>query len=81
MAAKEKKEKVPGEVKCAYCKGTGKHSDATCVVCGGKGTVNVSDMNKKCTYCKGMGYIISGTPCMLCQGTGFTRPVDKQRLF
>ncbi len=80
MAVKIQK-KTPGEVTCSYCKGTGKHYDETCIVCGGKGKVTVVDVNTKCTYCKGVGFIIKGTPCSVCAGTGYTRPVDKQRMY
>ena len=73
--------KSPGEVTCAYCKGTGKHYDDACIVCGGTGKVNVVDVNTTCTYCKGVGFTIKGIPCSVCGGTGYTRPVEKQRMF
>ncbi len=73
--------KVPGEVKCMYCDGTGKHKNETCIVCGGKGRVEVVDSSRKCQFCKGRGYMMPGIPCTTCGGTGFTRPINKQRLF
>ncbi len=80
-AEPKKKQKMPGEVKCGYCDGTGKHQDQTCIVCGGKGKVEVVDMTQKCQWCKGRGYLMKGIPCTVCGGTGFTRPLNKQRLF
>ncbi|MBU4491091.1 MAG: hypothetical protein KKD69_01350 [Euryarchaeota archaeon] len=79
--AKEKRQRVPGEVTCAYCKGTGKHHDEKCIVCDGKGKVEVVDTKQKCDYCKGNGYLMAKIPCTKCGGTGYTRPVNKQRLF
>ncbi len=73
--------KVPGEVKCMYCDGTGKHQDKKCVVCGGVGKVTVVDMTRKCQWCKGRGFSMPGIPCTNCGGTGYTRPVGKERLF
>lgn len=80
MAIKIEK-RIPGEVTCAYCKGTGKHEGETCIVCGGGGKVNVVDTNKKCQWCKANGFMMKGIPCTNCGGTGYTRPVDKARLF
>lgn len=79
--AKEKRQRVPGVVKCGYCKGTGKHQDQKCIVCGGAGKVEVADSTQKCQWCKGNGFLMPGTPCTVCGGTGFTRPLSKQRLF
>lgn len=73
--------KVPGVVTCRYCDGTGKHQEETCVVCGGKGEVEVVDTTKKCQWCKNRGYSMPGIPCTTCGGTGFTRPAAKTRLF
>ncbi len=82
--AKEEKKrapKVPGIVKCMYCDGTGKHKNETCIVCGGKGEVEVVDSTRKCQWCKGRGYLMQGIPCTNCGGTGFTRPIGRERLF
>ena len=78
---KEKRQKVPGEVTCRYCDGTGKQEGITCIVCGGAGKVEVVDMTQKCQWCKGRGFLMKGTPCTVCGGTGYTRPLNKQRLF
>lgn len=74
---KEKAPRVPGEVKCMYCDGTGKANNETCIVCGGKGKVYVSDSTRKCQFCKGRGYMMPAHPCTVCGGTGFSRPIKK----
>ncbi len=79
--AKEKRQKVPGEVTCRYCDGTGKQEGKTCIVCGGSGKVEVVDTTQKCQWCKNRGFLMKGIPCTVCGGTGFTRPLNKQRLF
>ena len=81
MAEMKKTVKMPGEVVCAYCSGTGKHQNVKCIVCDGKGKVNVVDSTRKCQWCKGKGYSMPGIPCTNCGGTGATRPINKQRLF
>jgi DnaJ-class molecular chaperone len=73
--------KVPGIVTCRYCDGTGKHQNEKCIVCDGKGEVEVVDKTRKCQWCKGRGYMMPGIPCTTCGGTGATRPINKQRLF
>ncbi len=78
---KEKRQKVPGEVTCRYCDGTGKQEGVKCIVCGGAGKVEVVDTTQKCQWCMGRGFLMKGTPCTVCGGTGYTRPLNKQRLF
>jgi DnaJ-class molecular chaperone len=73
--------KVPGIVTCRYCDGTGKHQNEKCIVCDGKGKVEVVDSTRKCQMCKGRGYMMAGIPCTTCGGSGATRPTKKQRLF
>ena len=73
--------KVPGVVKCMYCDGTGKHKNETCIVCDGKGEVEVVDSTRKCQWGKGRGFLMQGIPCTNCGGTGATRPLGKERLF
>lgn len=73
--------KEPGIVTCRYCDGTGKHQNEKCIVCDGKGKVEVVDKNRQCQWCKGRGYMMPGIPCTNCGGTGATRPIGKERLF
>ncbi len=70
-----------GKVKCMYCDGTGKHRDEKCIVCEGVGTIEVVNAEKACQWCKNRGYLMHGIPCTVCGGTGFSRPINKQRLF
>lgn len=69
-----------GIVKCMYCDGSGKHQNQTCTVCGGIGKVEVVDSNQECYYCKNRGYLLSGIPCQVCRGTGYTKPLKNPRL-
>ena len=62
------------EIKCAYCKGTGKMpSDdrVLCRVCEGKGLVRVEGEAKQCSECGGTGETQeSKLPCLRCKGKG-----------
>ena len=62
------------EIKCAYCKGTGKMpSDdrVLCRVCEGKGVVTVEGEAKQCSECGGTGKTQeSKLPCLRCKGKG-----------
>lgn len=66
----------PAPVKCAWCGGTGKWNiapgnNASCVVCGGKGTVLVSGQPRICWQCRGNGQTDGVNPCLTCAGTGW----------
>jgi len=65
------------EVKCAYCKGTGKDSWgvmsvlAVCQVCRGKGTVKIAKPFEKCPVCQGTGVQYNKRlNCLACGGKG-----------
>jgi DnaJ-class molecular chaperone len=62
--------------KCAWCGGSGKWrvapgNIASCVVCGGKGQVSVSQPTDACLQCEGMGRSSLVSPCLSCAGTGW----------
>lgn len=62
------------EIKCAYCKGTGKMpSDVRvpCYVCEGEGLVTIEGEAKQCSECGGIGKTQeSKLPCLRCKGKG-----------
>ena len=65
------------EVKCAYCKGTGKDPWglmsvlAACQVCKGKGTVKIEEPFEKCLVCQGTGVQYNRRlNCLACGGKG-----------
>jgi len=65
------------EVKCAYCKGTGKDPWglmsvlAVCQVCKGKGTVQIEEPFEKCPVCHGTGVQYNTRlTCLACGGKG-----------
>lgn len=64
------------EIKCAFCKGTGKDPFglsklSDCPVCHGKKTVKVTKAYEKCRACDGGGvYIRSHMYCWFCKGKG-----------
>lgn len=68
-----------GEIKCAFCNGTGKDPFellsklSSCQVCGGKGVVIVKEPTTKCLFCKGTGvqpYTTNRLHCSVCAGKG-----------
>ncbi|MCK4418631.1 hypothetical protein KAV79_02385 [Candidatus Aerophobetes bacterium] len=79
---KVRKEKIKvsrpmAEVKCAYCKGTGKDPWgvmsvlADCQVCRGKGTVKIAEPFEKCPVCHGTGVQYNTRlNCLACGGKG-----------
>jgi len=79
-AAEEKavgKEAKCVEVKCAFCRGTGKDPFgvlsilSTCSACGGKGTARVKEPYVTCLACAGTGVQSSSrVRCLGCGGTG-----------
>ena len=72
----KKMEKDMVEIKCAFCKGTGKDPFglsklSDCPICRGKGTVKVAKPYEKCKACDGGGvYIRSHLYCWPCRGKG-----------
>lgn len=65
------------EVKCAFCKGTGKDRWglmsvlADCQVCRGKGTVKIAEPFEKCPVCQGTGVQYNTRlTCLACGGKG-----------
>jgi len=74
------------EIKCAFCKGTGKDPFdllselATCQVCGGRGEVEVNEPAIKCAFCKGTGiYPHTRVTCTVCNGKGMVKLKAKQK--
>lgn len=65
------------EIKCAYCKGTGKmpsDNRVLCYVCEGKGLVTVEEEAKQCPECGGAGKTKeSNLPCLRCRGKGVVK--------
>ena len=68
--------KVPTPaVICAYCNGAGRsfsNRDLTCIICKGKGVIDIRDVDiDMCPTCKGKGRE-KGTdlPCLVCKGKG-----------
>ena len=72
------------EVKCAFCKGTGKDPFgllsplSICQVCSGSGKVKVTPPTIECAFCKGTGiYPGKRLTCTVCGGKGVvTIPKD-----
>jgi DnaJ-class molecular chaperone len=61
---------------CAWCTGTGKRAVsvgyvASCLVCGGKGTVLVVQPSGPCRQCDGGGRRNVTAACLTCAGTGW----------
>ena len=83
MAKKIKAEKAT-EIKCAFCKGTGKDPFgllspmSICQVCLGRGKVKVTPPTAKCAFCNGTGiYLDKRITCTVCGGKGVvTIPKD-----
>ncbi|MBU4311713.1 MAG: hypothetical protein KJ706_03225 [Candidatus Omnitrophica bacterium] len=78
ISSKELKEikKNNVEIKCAFCKGTGKDPFglsrlSDCPICHGKGVAEVKKPYEKCKACNGTGvYIRSHLYCWPCRGKG-----------
>lgn len=65
------------EVKCAFCRGTGKDPFgvmsilSNCPSCGGTGTARVKEPYVVCRACRGTGVLLrSRLPCLGCDGKG-----------
>ena len=68
---------------CAWCAGTGKWAISmghviSCLVCGGKGNILVTQPAGSCQQCGGSGRRSVANPCLTCAGTGWAR-VQGQR--
>lgn len=81
----KKIEKNKIEVKCAFCKGTGKDPFqllsklSDCQVCLGKGKVRISGPKIKCNFCNGTGvqpYTTSRLHCSACGGVGVVTKIE-----
>jgi DnaJ-class molecular chaperone len=64
--------------KCAWCMGTGKRAISagyvvSCLVCGGKGNVLISQPAGQCKQCAGSGRRDAAHSCLTCAGTGWAR--------
>jgi DnaJ-class molecular chaperone len=63
------------QVRCAFCRGTGKDPFgimshlSTCCVCSGRGAVAVEDSHELCAHCGGTGAVKRLT-CTVCGGRG-----------
>jgi len=75
--AKRKATAKGGEIRCAFCKGTGKDPFGVlsplslCQVCKGTGKVKVASPAIKCAFCKGTGiYLDKRITCTVCGGKG-----------
>lgn len=62
----------PPHLRCAYCRGTGRHKTYACPVCKGAGVVTRPPGTLlTCPDCRGRGYEAeSGMPCRTCKGIG-----------
>jgi len=91
LETEQEKEKIEvlrpiAEVKCAYCKGTGKDPWGitsvltNCQVCKGKGRVKIEKPFQKCPVCQGTGVQYKrGPSCLACGGKGvLTVPEGRQ---
>ena len=65
------------EVKCAFCRGTGRDRFpvlsplSNCPVCNGRGVVKVREPYEKCERCEGTGlYFRRHLYCWTCHGKG-----------
>ncbi len=76
VAGTEVKIRIPTQVKCGECDGSGARKGSTpttCTTCGGHGQVRMQQgffsVQQACPHCKGNGTIISD-PCTTCRGSG-----------
>ena len=76
VAGTEVKIRIPTQVKCGECDGSGAKKGSTpttCTTCGGHGQVRMQQgffsVQQACPHCKGNGTIISD-PCTTCHGNG-----------
>jgi molecular chaperone DnaJ len=76
VAGTEVKIRIPTQVKCDECDGSGAKkgsSPKTCTTCGGHGQVRMQQgffsVQQACPHCKGNGTVVS-EPCTTCRGNG-----------
>jgi molecular chaperone DnaJ len=76
VAGTEVKIRIPTQVSCAECNGTGARkgtSPTQCTTCGGRGQVRMQQgffsVQQTCPHCRGSGSIITD-PCHACHGAG-----------
>lgn len=68
------------QVKCAFCRGSGKDPFgimswlSSCCVCGGRGSVRVEAPFERCAHCNGTGAVKTLT-CTVCRGKGVLRAI------
>lgn len=84
----KKIEKNKVEVKCAFCKGTGKDPFgllsplSKCQVCGGSGKVKTEGPVVKCKFCGGSGvqpYTTDKLHCEACGGKGVVTKISPSK--
>ena len=69
-------QKVYAPGTCAWCAGTGQRPVSagrviSCLVCGGKGHVSVTQPAEQCHQCGGSGKRNVANSCLTCAGTGW----------
>lgn len=72
------KQKNYAPEKCAWCVGTGRSATSasrviSCLVCGGKGNISVTQPSEPCRQCAGVGRRGVSLLCFTCGGTGWAR--------
>ncbi|HVE58794.1 MAG TPA: hypothetical protein VNB22_18310 [Pyrinomonadaceae bacterium] len=80
----EQATRTSAPAKCAWCSGSGKWNvapgnTASCIVCGGKGNVSVTQPSEHCQQCQGSGRGNSIHPCLTCAGTGWATYLSSNR--
>ena len=70
--------------KCAWCAGTGHGVTSggnviSCLVCGGKGKLKVTQPPELCGICNGSGRRSELKACFTCVGTGWSRVFVKAK--
>lgn len=63
--------------RCAWCAGTGRSATSasrvvSCLVCGGKGNISVTQPAERCRQCEGLGRRGAMRLCLNCVGTGWS---------
>ena len=60
------------ELRCMMCKGSGRHHNAQCGTCEGKGNVKIYKEKIPCGFCANKGMLTNNMPCHVCGGGGFS---------
>jgi DnaJ-class molecular chaperone len=71
------KKKSYAPERCAWCEGTGRSATSasrviSCLVCGGKGKISVTQPAEQCRKCDGAGRRSATLFCLTCVGTGWS---------